>query len=206
MEYRSQRLCAFKMLNMCGENNSFPPFLLWSPLKLMAHFQRSFSFWHTCNFREPLKTGVKSKNGQGVPDSRKADEVRLYALRGGLTTKMVRTAHFRSHEVFRGDLCLLINSTIYYQWIWGKIRRNDCTATIRQRKKRPPASLSEQGAGGRSEIPGLQKSDDYPNIMRRSSSGAVAARSLNSFWSTSSTAGETNAGIVGPRIIFFSPR
>ena len=62
------------------------------------------------------------------------------------------------------------------------------------------------GAGGRSEIPGLQKSDDYPNIMRRSSSGAVAARSLNSFLSTSSTAGETNAGIVGPRIIFFSPR
>ena len=52
---------------------------------------------------EPLKTGVKSKNGQGVPASRKADEVRLYALRGGLTTKMVRTAHFRSHEVFRGD-------------------------------------------------------------------------------------------------------
>ena len=53
--------------------------------------------------REPLKTGAKSKNGQGVPDSRKADEVRLYALRGGLTTKMARTAHFRSHEVFRGD-------------------------------------------------------------------------------------------------------
>ena len=52
---------------------------------------------------EPLKTGVKSKNGQGEPASRKADEVRLYALRGGLTTKMVRTAHFRSHEVFRGD-------------------------------------------------------------------------------------------------------
>ena len=57
------------------------------------------------NFWEPLKTGVKSKNGQGVPASRKADEVRLYALRGGLTTKMVRTAHFRSHKVFRGDLC-----------------------------------------------------------------------------------------------------
>ena len=55
---------------------------------------------------EPLKTGVKSKNGQGVPDSRKADEVRLYALRGGLTTKMVRTAHFRSHEVFRGDFII----------------------------------------------------------------------------------------------------
>ena len=32
-----------------------------------------------------LKTGAKSKNGQGVPDSRKADEVRLYALRGGAT-------------------------------------------------------------------------------------------------------------------------
>jgi len=29
------------------------------------------------NNREPLKTGVKSKNGQGVPASRKADEVRL---------------------------------------------------------------------------------------------------------------------------------
>ena len=57
---------------------------------------------------EPLKTGVKSKKGQGVPDSRKADEVRLYALRGGLTTKMVRTAHFRSHEVFRGDLQSLV--------------------------------------------------------------------------------------------------
>ena len=57
---------------------------------------------------EPLKTGVKSKNGQGVPDSRKADEVRLYALRGGLTTKMARTAHFRSHEVFRGDLLYLV--------------------------------------------------------------------------------------------------
>ena len=55
---------------------------------------------------EPLKNGVKSKKGQGVPDSRKADEVRLYALRGGLTTKMVRTAHFRSHEVFRGDQML----------------------------------------------------------------------------------------------------
>ena len=60
---------------------------------------------------EPQKTGVKSKNGQGVPASRKADEVRLYALRGGLTTKMVRTAHFRSHEVFRGELI------IYYHCI-----------------------------------------------------------------------------------------
>ena len=56
---------------------------------------------------EPLKTGVKSKNGQGVPASRKADEVRLYALRGGLTTKMVRTAHFRSHKVFRGDQIII---------------------------------------------------------------------------------------------------
>ena len=60
--------------------------------------------FHNINLWEPLKTGVKSKNGQSVPDSRKADEVRLYALRGGLTTKMARTAHFRSHEVFRGDL------------------------------------------------------------------------------------------------------
>ena len=54
------------------------------------------------------KNGVKSKNGQGVPASRKSDEVWLYALRGGATrccrAKLVRTAHFRSHEVFRGDL------------------------------------------------------------------------------------------------------
>ena len=53
---------------------------------------------------EPLKTGVISKNGQGAQASRKTDEVRLYALRGGLTTKIVHTAHFRSHEVFRGSL------------------------------------------------------------------------------------------------------
>ena len=33
----------------------------------------------------------------------KTDEVRLYAVRGGLTTKMVRTAHFGSHKVFRCD-------------------------------------------------------------------------------------------------------
>ena len=62
---------------------------------------------------EPLKTGVKSKNGQGVPASRKSDEVRLYALRGGLTTKMVRTAHFRSHEVFRGDLMVFLGKMQY---------------------------------------------------------------------------------------------
>ena len=61
---------------------------------------------------EPLKTGVKSKNGQGVPASRKADEVRLYALRGGLTTKMVRTAHFRSHEVFRGDHNVVLHTAV----------------------------------------------------------------------------------------------
>ena len=56
---------------------------------------------------------MKSKNRQGVPDSRKADEVRLYALRGGLTTKMVRTAHFRSHEVFRGDLILTMMTLFF---------------------------------------------------------------------------------------------
>ena len=62
----------------------------------------------------PLKTGVKSKNGQGVPDSRKADEVRLYALRVGLTTKMVRTAHFRSHEVLEATLCILGNYAVLF--------------------------------------------------------------------------------------------
>ena len=55
------------------------------------------------NIREPLKTGVKSKNGQGVPDSRKADEVRLYALRGGLKKQAVCYTHFHSNEVFRCD-------------------------------------------------------------------------------------------------------
>ena len=55
------------------------------------------------NNREPLKTGVKSKNGQGVPASRKADEVRLYALRGGLKKQAVCYTHFHSNKVFRGD-------------------------------------------------------------------------------------------------------
>jgi hypothetical protein len=53
---------------------------------------------------EPLKTGVKSKNGQGVPDSGKTDEVRLYALRGGLKKQAVCYTHFHSNKVFRGDL------------------------------------------------------------------------------------------------------
>ena len=59
---------------------------------------------------EPLKTGVKSKNGQGVPASRKADEVRLYALRGGFLKQAVCYTHFHSNKVFRGDLILNIIS------------------------------------------------------------------------------------------------
>ena len=50
---------------------------------------------------------MKSKNGQGVPDSRKADEVRLYALRGGLKKQAVCYTHFHSNKVFRGDLIML---------------------------------------------------------------------------------------------------
>ena len=34
----------------------------------------------------------------------KADEVRLYALRGGLKKQSVCYTHFHSNEVFRGDL------------------------------------------------------------------------------------------------------
>ena len=36
----------------------------------------------------------------------KADEVRLYALRGGLKKQSVCYTHFHSNEVFRGDLIL----------------------------------------------------------------------------------------------------
>ena len=60
--------------------------------------------WQSFLLGESLKTVVKSKNGWGEPDSRKADKARLYALRGGLTQKMVCTAHFCSQEVFIGDL------------------------------------------------------------------------------------------------------
>ncbi|GEM_PF-2164394 len=34
----------------------------------------------------------------------KADEVRLYALRGGLKKQAVCYTHFHSNKVFRGDL------------------------------------------------------------------------------------------------------
>ena len=54
--------------------------------------------------KEPIKNVVRSKKGQGAPASRKADEVRLDALQGGLTTKTGYTARFCSHKVFRGDL------------------------------------------------------------------------------------------------------
>ncbi len=36
----------------------------------------------------------------------KADEVRLYALRGGLKKQSVCYTHFHSNEVFRGDLII----------------------------------------------------------------------------------------------------
>ena len=37
----------------------------------------------------------------------KADEVRLYALRGGLKKQSVCYTHFHSNKVFRGDLIIL---------------------------------------------------------------------------------------------------
>ena len=48
-----------------------------------------------------------SPTGEDTPNARKADEVRLYALRGGLTKQSVCYTHFRSNEVFRGDLYFL---------------------------------------------------------------------------------------------------
>ena len=50
---------------------------------------------------EPLKTGLKRENGQGVPDSRKADEVKLYALRGGLDRKSTRlnSSHYQQSRM-----------------------------------------------------------------------------------------------------------
>ena len=37
----------------------------------------------------------------------KADEVRLYALRGGLKKQSVCYTHFHSNKVFRGDLYII---------------------------------------------------------------------------------------------------
>ena len=56
-----------------------------------------FYYW------EPLKTGLKRENGQSAPNAMKADEVRLYALRGGLKKQSVCYTHFHSNKVFRGD-------------------------------------------------------------------------------------------------------
>ena len=41
----------------------------------------------------------------------KADEVRLYALRGGLKKQAVCYTHFHSNKVFRGDLMLFSPSS-----------------------------------------------------------------------------------------------
>ena len=60
--------------------------------------------------REPLKTGLKRENGYSAPNARKADEVRLDALRGGLTKQAVCYTHFPSNEFFRGDLKILVSS------------------------------------------------------------------------------------------------
>ena len=43
----------------------------------------------------------------------KADEVRLYALRGGLKKQAVCYTHFHSNKVFRGDLSLLYLNPAY---------------------------------------------------------------------------------------------
>ena len=62
---------------------------------------------HNCSpffiIREPLKTGLKRENGSSAPNAMKADEVRLYALRGGLKKQAVCYTHFLSNKVFRGD-------------------------------------------------------------------------------------------------------
>ena len=63
----------------------------------------------SCNFqkynfnRASLKTGLNREKRQGASAARKADEARLYALRGGLTQQTACTADFLSNKVFRGD-------------------------------------------------------------------------------------------------------
>ena len=49
----------------------------------------------------------------------KADEVRLYALRGGLKKQAVCYTHFHSNKVFRGDLNL--NASIYRVRVGGTV-------------------------------------------------------------------------------------
>ena len=44
------------------------------------------------------------KQKRGVRRARKADEARLYALRGGLTQQTACSARFCSNKVFRGAL------------------------------------------------------------------------------------------------------
>ena len=45
----------------------------------------------------------------------KADEVRLYALRGGLKKQSVCYTHFHSNKVFRGDLILYIQYLFHFR-------------------------------------------------------------------------------------------
>ena len=78
---------------------------------------RLFDLW------EPLKTGLKRENGKSAPNAMKADEVRLYALRGGLKKQAVCYTHFHSNKVFRGDLiinamCLLYHSSAEMSSAW----------------------------------------------------------------------------------------
>ena len=52
----------------------------------------------------PLKTGLRRQNRHDASAARKADEARLYALWGGLTTQTACTVDFDSNKVFRGAL------------------------------------------------------------------------------------------------------
>ena len=45
----------------------------------------------------------------------KADEVRLYALRGGLKKQAVCYTHFHSNKVFRGDHIYFLDLSIYLE-------------------------------------------------------------------------------------------
>ena len=50
-----------------------------------------------------------------APNAMKADEVRLYALRGGLKKQAVCYTHFHSNKVFRGDLILLMSVVSHFE-------------------------------------------------------------------------------------------
>ena len=55
----------------------------------------------------------------------KADEIRLYALRGGLKKQSVCYTHFHSNKVFRGDLIQKNGCRIWHPFFLSKLYFNE---------------------------------------------------------------------------------